>query len=416
MICCTEVIEPPLPPRITSDVESEEDLDWLENPVLPAVRDLDNHSESEEDLDWLENSGLSVARHVAKWDVVNHFPEIEPLTENYTDSHPCRTLLGSNVSRPWPWWEEIKWLDEEPEEESYEEFKSLVEETEEDAVKSEITIDTTMFTEDTSLRGPTGTRPAPTIPAPLPVLTISPLRPLRTRRFQASSHALEDDVKECADRIIFSALREEQAINSDDMVSSDEALARLEELWIPDNWSTESVDGRLQEDSSVLGGPRRIERLDLEQSPRPAGLGRWDVRFRNVPSPVHSVPRPFFFISPPDLDDPVLNDIVGSDSRGVKQSIIDELPTRKFVVRSKPEDEKTEDVDSNVSEGYNMCSCVICMEVFETSEDVKALPCLHIYHTQCIDKWLSRNCTCPICKRDVTKTNRGTTSSPLILI
>lgn len=45
--------------------------------------------------------------------------------------------------------------------------------------------------------------------------------------------------------------------------------------------------------------------------------------------------------------------------------------------------------------------CPICCMELENSVEVKALPCKHIFHPGCIDTWLVRNCTCPICKRDV---------------
>jgi len=97
-----------------------------------------------------------------------------------------------------------------------------------------------------------------------------------------------------------------------------------------------------------------------------------------------------------------LGERIGHVSRGAKQSTINELPTRKFVQKSKPVDEKTADADSKESEA-DIMSCCICMIAFKTSEDVRTLPCLHIYHTKCIDKWLLRNRTCPICKFDITQ-------------
>ncbi|KAI8470865.1 MAG: hypothetical protein J3K34DRAFT_521044 [Monoraphidium minutum] len=45
--------------------------------------------------------------------------------------------------------------------------------------------------------------------------------------------------------------------------------------------------------------------------------------------------------------------------------------------------------------------CSICLVEFEAQEAVTVLPCRHFYHGECIDGWLKRNCTCPLCKADV---------------
>lgn len=46
--------------------------------------------------------------------------------------------------------------------------------------------------------------------------------------------------------------------------------------------------------------------------------------------------------------------------------------------------------------------CVICMNEFVVGDMVRYLPCLHIYHTLCIDDWLMRGSfTCPSCMEPV---------------
>lgn len=50
----------------------------------------------------------------------------------------------------------------------------------------------------------------------------------------------------------------------------------------------------------------------------------------------------------------------------------------------------------------SLCSrCVICMMDFEYSDPIRFLPCLHIYHVDCIDPWLMRSFTCPSCMEPV---------------
>merc|ERR1719160_1769981 len=50
--------------------------------------------------------------------------------------------------------------------------------------------------------------------------------------------------------------------------------------------------------------------------------------------------------------------------------------------------------------------CSICYEAFHHLEEVKALPCAtaggccaSIFHTQCIEKWLRKDQSCPLCRR-----------------
>ncbi|ETV85181.1 hypothetical protein, variant 3 [Aphanomyces astaci] len=48
--------------------------------------------------------------------------------------------------------------------------------------------------------------------------------------------------------------------------------------------------------------------------------------------------------------------------------------------------------------------CPICLVEFEAQERLRQLPCQHHFHVACIDEWLQRNLTCPMCKRDLTLT------------
>ncbi|KAF8066279.1 wdr48 [Scenedesmus sp. PABB004] len=48
-------------------------------------------------------------------------------------------------------------------------------------------------------------------------------------------------------------------------------------------------------------------------------------------------------------------------------------------------------------------ACVICYAKFEHGEQLKLLPCLHMYHVACIDAWLQRDRSCPVCTADVVR-------------
>ncbi|KUF96043.1 Cell 5A endo-1 [Phytophthora nicotianae] len=49
----------------------------------------------------------------------------------------------------------------------------------------------------------------------------------------------------------------------------------------------------------------------------------------------------------------------------------------------------------------NNTVCAVCCDEFEAEEEVRALPCLHFYHRECIDQWLMCHRQCPICKHVV---------------
>lgn len=65
------------------------------------------------------------------------------------------------------------------------------------------------------------------------------------------------------------------------------------------------------------------------------------------------------------------------------------------------------------SEKISSCSkvhgetCSICLSNFEIAEDVRNLPCAHVFHMNCIDQWLRRHRVCPLCITDVCLTKTG---------
>ncbi|CAF1571097.1 unnamed protein product [Adineta ricciae] len=47
--------------------------------------------------------------------------------------------------------------------------------------------------------------------------------------------------------------------------------------------------------------------------------------------------------------------------------------------------------------------CDICLNEYKTHDKVRTIPCLHRFHTRCIDKWLKKSSKCPMCRSDLRK-------------
>ena len=41
--------------------------------------------------------------------------------------------------------------------------------------------------------------------------------------------------------------------------------------------------------------------------------------------------------------------------------------------------------------------CIICLEDMKYNEDLILVKCSHIYHKECLEKWMVRRSVCPLC-------------------
>ncbi|XP_038675073.1 E3 ubiquitin-protein ligase RNF6 isoform X4 [Scyliorhinus canicula] len=73
--------------------------------------------------------------------------------------------------------------------------------------------------------------------------------------------------------------------------------------------------------------------------------------------------------------------------RGLTKEQIDNLLTRNY---------------GNISaENEVSKTCSVCINEYAIGNKLRRLPCAHEFHIHCIDRWLSENSTCPICRQPI---------------
>lgn len=45
--------------------------------------------------------------------------------------------------------------------------------------------------------------------------------------------------------------------------------------------------------------------------------------------------------------------------------------------------------------------CTVCLESLAFCDEVCTMPCGHIFHTGCINKWSDSKSTCPLCRKNI---------------
>jgi hypothetical protein len=56
--------------------------------------------------------------------------------------------------------------------------------------------------------------------------------------------------------------------------------------------------------------------------------------------------------------------------------------------------------DPTISERHD--ECCVCKVNFEAGEQVKELPCVHVFHPECVDRWLQQRNFCPMCRYELS--------------
>uniref|UniRef100_A0AAY5EAQ3 RING-type E3 ubiquitin transferase n=1 Tax=Electrophorus electricus TaxID=8005 RepID=A0AAY5EAQ3_ELEEL len=93
-----------------------------------------------------------------------------------------------------------------------------------------------------------------------------------------------------------------------------------------------------------------------------------------------------------------LEERLGTVNRGASQGTIERCTYphkyKKRKLHSKQDEEEGAEEDTEEK-------CTICLSILEEGEDVRRLPCMHLFHQLCVDQWLLTNKKCPICRVDI---------------
>mmetsp|Transcript_8818 Transcript_8818/g.16860 ORF Transcript_8818/g.16860 Transcript_8818/m.16860 type:complete len:183 (+) Transcript_8818:1-549(+) len=84
-----------------------------------------------------------------------------------------------------------------------------------------------------------------------------------------------------------------------------------------------------------------------------------------------------------------------SRNLGLSQSQIERLPEHTIPAPSQVSIPIEETGDSEDDSGLPVCS--ICLEAKKPGQSVRTVPCLHQFHTECLDPWLRTKASCPEC-------------------
>lgn len=80
-----------------------------------------------------------------------------------------------------------------------------------------------------------------------------------------------------------------------------------------------------------------------------------------------------------------LEEKIGKVNRGLNKSEIKKIDTNQYSKKKYKEQDE----------------CPICKEMYQEDEVIKELYCGHIYHTQCIERWLQQEKKCPCCNTEI---------------
>ncbi|XP_061338549.1 E3 ubiquitin-protein ligase At1g63170 [Gastrolobium bilobum] len=99
---------------------------------------------------------------------------------------------------------------------------------------------------------------------------------------------------------------------------------------------------------------------------------------------------------------------------GATVEYINTLPIYKFKLKNN-KNGYDQDVNAGIDEGGILAAgtdkervisgedavCCICLAKYADDDELRELPCFHVFHVWCVDKWLKIKGSCPLCKSEV---------------
>ncbi|XP_054799126.1 E3 ubiquitin-protein ligase At4g11680-like isoform X2 [Prosopis cineraria] len=105
---------------------------------------------------------------------------------------------------------------------------------------------------------------------------------------------------------------------------------------------------------------------------------------------------------------PLISSLLGynmnmaSSDKGASDDQISQLPSWRY---KQGHNKLEHGHDSEASEGLinEDPECCICLTKYKDREEVRQLPCSHMFHQKCVDQWLRIISCCPLCKQGLQR-------------
>ncbi|KAH0973919.1 hypothetical protein GBA52_015818 [Prunus armeniaca] len=95
----------------------------------------------------------------------------------------------------------------------------------------------------------------------------------------------------------------------------------------------------------------------------------------------------------------LLSIALGTQTQAEEAAVREPLDQAAALLRPKPASKASvEALEKLVFDGEVDYQCVVCMEEMVRGDQVTCLPCSHVFHGNCVIKWLKLSHTCPVCR------------------
>ncbi|XP_027940229.1 E3 ubiquitin-protein ligase At4g11680-like [Vigna unguiculata] len=89
---------------------------------------------------------------------------------------------------------------------------------------------------------------------------------------------------------------------------------------------------------------------------------------------------------------------IASFDKGASEDQISQLPSWRHK-EGRAKSELGNDSDGSEKLIDEDQECCICLTKYKDKEEVRQLPCSHVFHLKCVDQWLKITSCCPLCKQ-----------------